>query len=163
MLDNELDIEPYEKDGYKINGIRYTKIRPVVMGIVEHDNKFLLTEHIHKDKEFYRCIGGGIEFCEYSEDAIKREFKEELGLDIKIANYLGVSENIFFNKGVNCHELIILYEVNLITDKIECEYKILDCEIVAKWVDKVDIISGKKIVFPKLVGGLIKEDYNKVY
>ena len=42
---------------------------------------------------------GGIEFLEKSEDALKREFKEELNIDIKVGKFLGISENIFNYKG----------------------------------------------------------------
>lgn len=153
----QLDIKPYGVEGYKINGEKYTKIRSMVMGIVIVDNKILLTEHFSKEYPFYRCIGGGIEFYEKSTDAIKREFKEEIATDVIIDKYLGLAEELFVHKGKRGHEMIQLYKVNLNTDNIQDEYPILDSDVIAKWIDVDDVISGKKIVFPELIVDYVKE------
>lgn len=157
----DISIEPYEKDGYKINGIRYTKIRPIVMGIVIYENKALLTEHHTKEVTFNRCIGGGIQFGELGEEALKREFMEELGTNIKHSKYLGTDENIFFHKGMNNHELIMFYEVKLDTNEYEDEYQILDADLIAKWINVDDIISGNKPVYPEKIREYIKTIVNE--
>ena len=41
-----------------------------------------------KNQTFYRCLGGGIGFLETSQEALKREYKEELGINIDIGDYL---------------------------------------------------------------------------
>ena len=48
------------------------------------ENKILVSEGNDKVKNetFYRSIGGGIEFLENSKDALKREFKKELNIEI---------------------------------------------------------------------------------
>lgn len=153
----QLDIKPYGVEGYKINGERYTKIRSMVMGIVILKDKILLTEHFEKDYPFYRCIGGGIEFFEKSMDAIKREFKEETGLDVIVEKYLGIAEALFIHKGKRGHEIIQLYKVDLNTDNVQDEYPILDSDVTAKWIDIADIISGKKVVYPDEVADYIKQ------
>ena len=63
---------------------KFKEIRPIVLGIVKKDNKILVSEGYDKTKNetFYRSIGRGIEFLENSKDALKREFKEELNIDI---------------------------------------------------------------------------------
>lgn len=156
----QIDIKPYGIEGYKINGEKYTKIRSMVMGIVLRDNKLLLTEHFSKEYPFYRCIGGGIEFYEKSTDAIKREFKEEIDKKIVIDKYLGLAEELFVHKGKRGHEMIQLYKVSLNECDIKEEYPILDSDVVAKWIDVDDIISGKKVVFPELIVDYIKELVN---
>ena len=69
---------------------KFKEIRPVVIGIARNGSKILVSEGRDKVKNqtFYRCLGGGIEFLERSEDALKREYKEELGVDIEIEKYL---------------------------------------------------------------------------
>lgn len=88
---------------------KFKEIRPIVLGLVRNGNKLLVSKGYDKlkEQEFYRCLGGGIEFLEKSEDALKREFKEELNIDIKVGKFLGISENIFNYKGKNAHESVI--------------------------------------------------------
>ena len=76
---------------------KFKEIKPISLGIAIKNNKLLVGEGFDKVKNqtFYRCLGGGIEFLEKSSDALKREFKEEIGADIAVKNFLGISENIF--------------------------------------------------------------------
>ena len=69
---------------------KFKEIRPIVLGIAKINNKILVSEGYDKIKEqtFYRCLGGGIEFLETSQEALKREFKEELGIEIEVKDYL---------------------------------------------------------------------------
>ena len=48
---------------------------------------------------------------------LKREFKEEINIDIVIKDFLGISENIFTYEGKNAHELVFYYNINIL-DKI---------------------------------------------
>lgn len=92
---------------------KFKEIRPIVLGIVKRYNKILVSEGYDKVKQevFYRSIGGGIEFLENSKYVLKREFKEELDIDINVGEFLGISENIFIYNGKNAHELILFYNV----------------------------------------------------
>ena len=69
---------------------KFKEIRPIVLGIARKDNKILVSEGFDKVKKqtFYRCLGGGIEFLETSQEALKREFKEEIDIDIEIDDFL---------------------------------------------------------------------------
>ena len=71
---------------------KFKEIRPIVLGIARRDNKILVSEGYDKIKKqtFYRCLGGGIEFLETSQIALKREYKEELGIDC-MPEWLGVA------------------------------------------------------------------------
>lgn len=82
---------------------KFKEIRPIVLGIVKKENKVLVSKGYDKIKNetFYRSIGGGIEFLENSKDALKREFKEELNIEISVGKFLGISENIFTYNGKN--------------------------------------------------------------
>ena len=92
---------------------KFKEIRPIVLGIAIKDNKLLVSEGFDKVKNqtFYRCLGGGIEFLEKSSDAIKREFKEEIDVDIIVNDFLGMSENIFTYQGKKAHELTLFYSI----------------------------------------------------
>ena len=73
---------------------KFKEIRPVVLGIAIKNGKILVSEGYDKVKKqtFYRCLGGGIEFLETSQEALKREYKEELGIDIIVEDFCGISE-----------------------------------------------------------------------
>ena len=75
---------------------KFKEIRPVVLGLIVKDHKLLVSEGHDsvKNNVFYRCLGGGIEFLEKAETALKREFQEELGIDIKVKDYVTHFENI---------------------------------------------------------------------
>ena len=113
---------------------KFKEIRPIALGIVKKNNKILVGEGYDKVKNevFYRCIGGGIEFLEDSKEALKREFKEEINIDIIVGEFLGVAENIFTYNGKNAHELILFYNVHIKDEDYKEKYNIDgNCEINA--------------------------------
>ena len=131
---------------------KFKEIRPIVLGIAIKDNKLLVSEGFDKIKKqtFYRCLGGGIEFLEKSSDALKREFKEEIGADITIKDFLGISENIFTYQGKKAHELIVFYSIELSNNDYKKEYHIIeedDCGI-AKWINIDEFKNKTKILYP---------------
>lgn len=62
------------------------------VGIIIRDNKVLLIRRVKNGKEYYVFPGGGVE-KESVEDAVIREIKEELSLDISIDRLLFEIEN----------------------------------------------------------------------
>ena len=59
--------------------------------------------------------GGKVEKDESYEQALKREIKEELDVDIKITEYIGTIEHHYSNKDIE----LILYKANLISEDIK--------------------------------------------
>ena len=132
---------------------KYTQIRPIVLGIVRRGNKVLVQRGYDKVKKetFYRFLGGGIEFQERSDEALKREFKEELDMDINVGNYLGLKENIFVSNGKKAHELVLIYNAEIFEKDYKEEYHIVDdgVEVDALWVD-IDKFKKKEfILYPE--------------
>ena len=134
---------------------KFKTIRPVVLGIVKKENKILVSKGYDKvkDEVFYRSIGGGIEFLENSKDALKREFKEELDIDVNVGEFLGISENIFTYNGKNAHELVLLYNVSIKESDYKEQYHIIDdnCETDAMWID-IDKFKNKELkIYPEQI------------
>lgn len=132
---------------------KFKEIRPIVLGIAVRKNKLLVAEGYDKVKKntFYRCLGGGIEFLEKSDEALKREFMEEINSEINIKDFLGVSENIFTYNGKQAHEIVFYYSIDIKDKDYKEEYKILDSTNSTKvtWIDIEDFKQGKAILYPE--------------
>ena len=134
---------------------KFKEIRPIVLGLAVKDNKLLVSEGFDnvKKQTFYRCLGGGIEFLEKSTNALKREFKEEINIDIVIKDFLGISENIFTYEGKNAHELVFYYNINILDKDYKEEYVVTDDNGQSKavWIDINEFKNGNKILYPQEV------------
>ncbi|KPJ54962.1 hypothetical protein AMJ47_02755 [Parcubacteria bacterium DG_72] len=96
--------------------------------IVNDKNETLLVKRTSKSQNeasFWSKPGGTVEFNEKVEDAIKREIKEELGVDIELTKQLGFTNHILNSE--NQHWVAIHYLAKIINgepcimepDKIE--------------------------------------------
>ena len=134
---------------------KFKEIRPIALGLAIKNNKLLVSEGFDKVKNetFYRCLGGGIEFLEKSEEALKREFLEEINVDITVKDFLGISENIFTYQGKKAHELILFYSIEISYENYQEEYKVIDDhgETIAKWIDINEFKNKNKILYPEEV------------
>ncbi len=84
-----------------------SKFKYRVSGILIVDNK-ILTVQINNNG-FYCLPGGHVEIMENTEEAIKREFYEETGIDINVEKLLYVTENFFDGSLGHFHELGFYY------------------------------------------------------
>ena len=91
------------------------QIRPIALCIFRNNDRILVFEGYDKTKDeiFYRPLGGGIEFGERSEDAVRRELKEELNVEITNLKYIGTLENIFTFNGGSYDEVVLVYDGTL--------------------------------------------------
>ena len=132
---------------------KFKEIRPIVLGIAIRDGKLLVSEGYDskKDSHFYRCLGGGIEFQETSQEALKREFMEELGININVKNLLGVAENIFTFEGKQGHEIVFMYNIEIPENLYKEKYiQDEDGELgEALWIDVNDFKNKSKILYPE--------------
>ena len=95
-------------------------IQNVALGLIIKDSSILtysVKDKISKDI-FYRLIGGHIDFGEDSKVALSREFREEVGQEIKVVKQLDVFENIYFYNGNDCHEFVSLFLVEFLNKDI---------------------------------------------
>ena len=88
-----------------------SRIRNIAVGLVVRDGWVLAEEHavIPCHHRFVRAIGGGIEFGERAEEALRREFRAELGVELCGAELLAVTENLFQLAGAPGHEIVHVF------------------------------------------------------
>ena len=93
--------------------------------ILMKDNKVMLVKEVLEDnKEHWIFPGGGVDFGETIEEAGIREIKEELGLDVKIKEFLGFKEII--RTQFNYHTVIFFFIAEPLNDNITKIEKVLD-------------------------------------
>jgi ADP-ribose pyrophosphatase YjhB (NUDIX family) len=93
--------------------------------ILMRDNKVMLVKEVLEDnKEHWIFPGGGVDFGETIEEAGIREIKEELGLNVKIKEFLGFKEII--RTQFNYHTLIFFLIAEPLNDDITKIEKVLD-------------------------------------
>ena len=96
------------------------RVRPIVICVFRNRGRILVLE-IHDPstgEKFYRPAGGGIEFGEPSEAALRREMREELGIEIETPVLLGVLENIFYYDGRPGHEIVFVYDAQFVDQEL---------------------------------------------
>lgn len=102
-------------------------IRPIALAIIRHNGRLLVFrgEDPMKPEVFYRPLGGGIDFGETAQAAVKREIREEIGAELTDVRYIGTLENIFTLRGKAHHEIVLLFEATL-SDRTLYDVQALD-------------------------------------
>lgn len=85
-----------------------------VYGLTLHNHKILVLKEPFMGKIIQKFPGGGLEFGEGTRDCLKREFKEELNLDIIVGKHL-YTQDFFMQSGLDLKEqiLMIYYRVSI--------------------------------------------------
>ena len=130
-------------------------IQTKVVGICINKGNLLAAE-VYDDKgkvKGIRPLGGHIEFGETRETALKREFLEELGVQITTAGTWRCFENRYQHEGELGHEYIfaigvsladkMLYQRELITFSEDSGY-----ECTARWFPVSELKSGSIALYP---------------
>ena len=96
--------------------MRQGQIRPIAICIFRREDQILVAEWYDTTKghNFYRPLGGMIEFGERSQQTVERELMEELGAEVSGLRYLTMIENLFVHNGQQGHEIVLLYEGDLV-------------------------------------------------
>lgn len=70
------------------------EIRIRAAGILIQDNRILLVQHEKKGKKYWLAPGGGVDYGEKVDAAVRREFKEELNIEVETDDILWVADSI---------------------------------------------------------------------
>lgn len=69
--------------------VQYPAIAPAVIVRVEKEGAILLARHVQRSQDFYTCLAGYIETGETAEEAVRREVREETGIELTNVQYVG--------------------------------------------------------------------------
>ncbi|MBQ2667289.1 MAG: NUDIX hydrolase [Clostridia bacterium] len=85
-----------------------------VAGVCIQNGCVLLQKPTNDDG--YAFPGGHVEFGETNAETLIREFKEEIGADVRVGNLRWVAE-VFFPWGEKpCHQICLYYDVEIVDD-----------------------------------------------
>ncbi len=87
-----------------------------VAGIALQNGKVLLQKPTNED--FYAFPGGHVEFGETNEETLVREFKEEIGAEIRVGALKWVAEAFFPWGESPCHQICLYYAIDITDDDI---------------------------------------------
>ena len=139
-----------------------------VGGFAIEDGKILLQR---PPKDDYAIIGGHVEFMETAEEALKREFREELHTEIEVGKLLAVGE-IFFPWGKRpCHQICFYYAIRLYGNAVpkdgvfhgfdELAGERIDLDYC--WVPLTELKNGTKVYPLELIPYLLDDSDQTVH
>jgi ADP-ribose pyrophosphatase YjhB (NUDIX family) len=120
-----------------------------IAGILVKDDKLLLIQHKKNGKEYWLLPGGGVDFGETMQEALKREFIEETNLNINVNELLFISEAI--DPEGEKHIINFFFKVEYVdgTLKLAKEKRLVDLKYID--IDEIDNI----IMYPNIKKQLI--------
>ncbi len=130
------------------------EIRPLAIALIRHSDRLFVMECFDsvKNETFYRPLGGGIEFGERGEVALRREFREEMSTELSGIQYLQMFENIFVCNGVEGHEIVLLFKADFEDERLYSEETVTCNEsgvpFIAKWVSIEEFRLSRQILYP---------------
>jgi 8-oxo-dGTP pyrophosphatase MutT (NUDIX family) len=122
-----------------------------VAAFIHCNNKVFL--HTSKNKkEHWNMVGGRVKFNENTDQAIKRELKEELGFDFENVALRAICQNFFVYEGRRVTELLFIYDL-----QIEPEHPLAkidrfeDYKMQYVWFEKQNVVPEKLFCLPKII------------
>ena len=121
--------------------------------------KILLFKSSNRD--FYMLPGGKVNELESSEDALKREVKEETGLEISIIDFKCFSECVVTDKEMTYQQVEAIYEASYNDEINNDEFNGLEGNwILFKWFNINDL--DNVLIEPKEIKDLLKNNKNHI-
>ncbi|MCV9385877.1 NUDIX domain-containing protein [Reichenbachiella ulvae] len=127
----------------EIKSIFGQRVRVRVMGLYRRQDQLLLLRHrgLNEANELWLPPGGGVEFGEGLEEALIREFNEEIGVEAKVGEFLFFSEfksgelhaiELFFSVDTVEGDLQLGFDPEMEGGQVIDQYKLMGIEEIKK-------------------------------
>jgi 8-oxo-dGTP diphosphatase len=147
-----------------------------VYGILLGDNKkVLVSDEFIRGGYYTKFPGGGLEFGEGTRDCLKREFKEEMDLDVKIGDHLYTTDFFQMSAFHPEHQILSIYYFAEALEPIRARLSDIpfdfDEQQLKVYAEKKetetfrfidwDVFSEESVTLPidKVVAGILKQQY----
>jgi len=128
----------------------------VVAAVLKDGNKVLLVKEVlESGKERWIFPGGGVKFGESLEEAVKREIKEELGMEKEVEKLLCFKEAIF--PQYDYHTIIFFFLAKPLGNFSIRERKVLEARYFDfKEAENLDLTTSARWMLEKLKSSEVK-------
>ena len=114
--------------------------RPSAYGFIVRDEQVLVMRNKSNGKIWFP--GGGIEMNECLEEGLKREIKEETGLEVEVEELMLAKENFFYYQPLDeaYHAFLFFYLCRPLTNNVVADEDVIDYESEKpRWENIADI------------------------
>lgn len=138
------------------------RIRAKVLALIKRQHPTSKKEQLlvlevkddHDQLKGYCPLGGGIDFGEFAEIALRREMLEELECSIQLQGKPLVFENLFEHHGIRGHEIIFAFPIHVDNPEIYTQDSIQITESSGslhwtRWIDCAAFKTGQALLFPE--------------
>ena len=129
-----------------------------IYGLLVHENRLLIIREPFAGMIIDKFPGGGLEYGEGTRDCLKREFKEELNLEIEVHEHIYTQDFFLASRFDENEQILMIYYK--VTAKDIAQLEILDSDIQALiWKDLNEVttkdlsLPTDKLVLEMVVGG----------
>ncbi|MFP5040113.1 NUDIX hydrolase [Parasediminibacterium sp. JCM 36343] len=143
--------------------------------LIDSQKRVLVSDEYVRGHYFTKFPGGGLEFGEGTRECLKREFKEETGLDVEIGEHIYTTD--YYQKSAfnSTHQMVAIYYFVQAKDPILLETKTIPFDFapeqtadpngqseVRRWI-ALDKLTEDDLHLPidKIVVRLLKKDAQK--
>lgn len=149
--------------------------------LITEKQQVLVSDELIRGNYFTKFPGGGLEFGEGTRDCLKREFKEELNLNVEIGDHIYTTDYFQMSAFNPEHQIISIYYYVKALEEIKAALRIKEFDPIAIGFDesqmKTYVSTGETETFrligwndfsattvslpiDKIVAGIVKENYN---
>ncbi|RYZ55354.1 MAG: NUDIX domain-containing protein [Sphingobacteriales bacterium] len=130
-----------------------------VYGILHKEGQILVNEEMIRGRKVIKLPGGGLEWGEGTKDCLIREWKEELDLDIKIADHFYTTD-FFQHSAFDDSQVISIYYFVTVATLPDILVNHVENERTY-WLP-INRIDSETFTLPidRLVGGLLQEYFS---
>ena len=128
--------------------VDYPSVYPAVIVRVEKEGKILLARHAQRIQHLFTCLAGYVEVGESLEECVRREIREEAGIEVEDVRYAGSQHWPYPN------QLMLAFKARWKSGELRLQAEEL---LEARWFDPADLpaIPPEGSVAYRLIRGLI--------
>ncbi len=117
-----------------------------IYGLLVHENRLLIIREPFAGMIIDKFPGGGLEFGEGTRDCLKREFKEELNLEIEVLEHIYTQDFFLASRFDEKEQILMIYYK--VTAKDIAQLEVLDPDIQTLIWKDLNEVTTKDLSLP---------------